>query len=386
MRRILAATLFVALGAVSPGHANSPGSDDIFVVEASTEHPTVAIGGSVVPFREVTLAAQLPGRIKFLAGIEGDRFEEGTTLVALEEDELLAKRSAAYAQLSSADAQLRNAGVQYSRELWSPQSKSAMGGMGMPNLFDQMFTRPAEEFFGDRDRDAERSADLFASSTRIEQARSAMLRAQSEIRAIDAKLRDAKSLAPFEGVVMQKFVEEGDTVQPGQPLMKFADVTWLQVEVDVPARLAQGLQSMMILKAAATFDDHAEPVDVRVAQVYPMADVQRHTIKVKFDIPQGVSKPGMYAKILIPDASVRAGLKQLPAIPTTAIRYRGSLPIVYIKNMDGIAELRMIREGKRMANGMTTVLSGIAEGDMVYANPGPGILTPPPLPAEPEAD
>ncbi len=382
MRRMFVATLLVALGAMSSGHANTPESDGIFVVEASTEHPTVAIGGSVVPFREVTLAAQLPGRIKFLAGIEGDRFEEGTTLVAIDETELLANRSAAYAQLNAADAQLRNAGVQYSRELWSPQTKSAMGGMGMPNLFDQMFTRPAEEFFGDRDRDAERSADLYGASTRIEQARSAMLRAQSEIRAIDAKLRDAKSLAPFDGVVMQKFVEEGDTVQPGQPLMKFADVSWLQVEVDVPARLAQGLQSMMILKAAATFDDHAEPVDVRVAQVYPMADVQRHTIKVKFDIPQGVSKPGMYAKILIPDASIRAGLKQLPAIPTTAIRYRGSLPIVYIRNMDGNAELRMIREGKRMANGMTTVLSGIAEGDMVYANPGPGILSPPTSPAQ----
>jgi RND family efflux transporter MFP subunit len=382
MRRIFVATILVALGGASSGHANTPASDDVFVVEASTERPTVAIGGTVVPFREVTLAAQLPGRIKFLAGIEGDRFEEGTTLVAIDETELLANRSAAYAQLNAADAQLRNAGVQYSRELWSPQTKSSMGGMGMPNLFDQMFTRPAEEFFNERDRDAERSADLFGASTRIEQARSAMLRAQSEIRAIDAKLRDAKSLAPFDGVVMQKFVEEGDTVQPGQPLMKFADVTWLQVEVDVPARLAQGLQSMMILKTAATFDDHAEPVDVRVAQVYPMADVQRHTIKVKFDIPQGVSKPGMYAKILIPDASVRAGLKQLPAIPTTAIRYRGSLPVVYIKNMDGNPELRMIREGKHMANGMTTVLSGIAEGDMVYANPGPGILSPPSLPAQ----
>lgn len=383
MRTIIAATALVALGVMSAGYAGIPGSDDIFVVEASTEHPTVAIGGTVVPFREVTLAAQLPGRIKFLAGIEGDRFDAGTTLLALDEDELLAKRSAAYAQLSSADAQLRNAGVQYSRELWSPQSRSAMGGMAMPNLFDQVFTRPAEQFFGERDRNAERSADLFGASTRIEQARSAMLRAQSEIRAIDAKLRDAKSLAPFDGVVMQKFVEEGDTVQPGQPLMKFADVTWLQVEVDVPARLAQGLQSMMILKSAATFDDHAQPVDVRVAQIYPMADIQRHTIKVKFDIPQGVSKPGMYAKILIPDASIRAGLKQLPAIPSTAIRYRGSLPIVYIKNMDGNPELRMIREGKRMANGMTTVLSGIAEGDMVFANPGPGILTLPSAPAEP---
>jgi multidrug resistance efflux pump len=112
--------------------------------------------------------------------------------------------------------------------------------MAIPNLFDQMFTRPAEDFFGQRDRGAERSADLFASGTRMEQARSAILRAQSEIRAIDAQLRDAKSLAPFDGVIVNKFVEEGDTVQPGQPLLEFADVTWLQIDVDVPARLAQG--------------------------------------------------------------------------------------------------------------------------------------------------
>ena len=199
--------------------------EDVFVVKESTETPTVVISGSVVPFKEVTLAAQLPGRVKFIAGIEGETFEAGTTLVALDEDELLAKRSSAYAQLSSADAQLRNAGVQYSRELWSPQSKNAPGGMGIPNLFDQMFTRQTEGFFGGRDRDAERSADLYASGTQMEQARSAILRAQSEIRAIDAKLRDAKSLAPFDGVIMEKYVEEGDTVQPGQPMLKFADVT-----------------------------------------------------------------------------------------------------------------------------------------------------------------
>jgi len=374
MRGFIAAAIAVGLGAVMPGFADTPEADDIFVVEASTEKPTVAIGGSVVPYKEVTLAAQMPGRIKFLAGIEGDTFDAGTTLVALDENELLATRGAAYAQLSSADAQLRNAGVQYSRELWSPQTKSAPGGMGMPNLFDQMFTRPAEDFFGGRDQGAERSADLYASSTRIEQARSAMLRAQADIRAIDAKLRDAKSLAPFNGIIMQKFVEEGDTVQPGQPLLKFADVTWLQVEIDVPARLAQGLQPMMVLMKAATFDDYANAVDVRVAQIYPMADVQRHTVKVKFDVPQGVSKPGMYAKVMIPESRINPGSRQLPAVPSSAIRYRGSLPVVYIQNMNAQPELRMIREGKRLPSGMTTVLSGIAEGDRVYANPQSHIL------------
>ena len=347
---------------------------DIFVVRESSEKPTVVVSGSVVPFKDVTLAAQLPGRVKFIAGIEGESFESGTTLIALDETELLAKRGAAYAQLAAADAQLRNAGVQYSRELWSPQSSNAPGGMAIPNLFDQMFTRPAEDFMGQRDRGAERSADLYASSTRMEQARSAMLQAQSEIRAIDAKLRDAKSLAPFDGVILEKFVEEGDTVQPGQPMLKFADVTWLQIEVDVPASIARGLQPMSVLQNAATFDGRPEPVAIRVAQIFPMADTQRHTVKVKFDIPQGVSKPGMYARVLVPDTT--GPIKsQLPVIPSTAIRYRGSLPVVYVQNERGEPELRMIRQGKLLDNGMTMVLSGVVPGDRVYPNPGPDIMS-----------
>lgn len=372
-------TLITLLSAAMLVLATSPQArdgqvSDVFVVQQSSEVPTVVVSGNVVPFKEVTLTAQLPGRVKFIAGIEGERFESGTTLVAIDEAELLAQRSAAYAQLAAADAEMRNAGVQYSRELWSPQSSSGPGGMGIPNLFDQMFTRPAEDFLGQRDRGAERSADLYGASTRMEQARSAIMRTQAEIRAIDAKLRDAKSLAPFDGVIVEKFVEEGDTVQPGQPLLKFADVTWLQIDVDVPARLAQGLQPMAVLHDAATFDDYPEPVDVRIAQVFPMADVQRHTIKVKFDIPQGVSKPGMYARVQIPDTTGPVNY-QLPVIPSTAIRYRGSLPVVYVQNEEGEPELRMIRQGRQLDNGMTTVLSGIAPGDRVYPNPGPDMIS-----------
>jgi multidrug efflux pump subunit AcrA (membrane-fusion protein) len=374
MRKLSIATLAAFLVVTASAAARDSQFEDIFVVKQSSEVPTVVISGNVVPYKEVTLAAQLPGRVKFIAGIEGETFESGTTLVALDEDELLANRSAAYAQLAAADAELRNAGVQYSRELWSPQSSSGPGGMGIPNLFDQLFTQPAESFIGQRDRGAERSADLFGASTRIEQARSAIMRTQSEIRAIDAKLRDAKSKAPFDGVIVEKFVEEGDTVQPGQPMLKFADVTWLQIDVDVPARLAQGLQPMSVLQDAATFDDHPEPVAVRIAQVFPMADVQRHTVRVKFDIPQGVSKPGMFAKVLIPDSSGPAN-SQLPVIPSTAIRYRGSLPVVYIQNEEGEPELRMIRQGKQLDNGMTMVLSGIAPGDRVYPNPGPDMIS-----------
>jgi len=80
---------------------------------------------------------------------------------------------------------------------------------------------------------------------------------------------------------------------------------------------------------------------------------------------------------LIPDVTAVSSMSQMPAIPSSAIRYRGNLPIVYVKNMDGYPELRMVREGKHLGNGLTTILSGIAEGDMVYANPGPDMLSRP---------
>ena len=96
----------------------------------------------------------------------------------------------------------------------------------------------------------------------------------------------------------------GDTVQPGQPLLNYADVEYLQVEVDVPARLRPGLREGMMVKAELDLNNRQIPV--RVAQVFPMADPQRHTVKVKFDLPQGVSEPGMYAKVMVPDLTAPA--------------------------------------------------------------------------------
>jgi multidrug efflux pump subunit AcrA (membrane-fusion protein) len=368
----LALAVSLAVVAASPGQAWSQAAGgDYFTVQQARGAPTVALGGTVIPYKEVTLAAQLPGRVKYLAGIEGDSFSEGTLLVALDDSELLAKRNSALAQLANADSQLRAAGIKYDRELWSPQSEAAPGGMGIPNLFDQMFTQPMESFSGTRQRGVERRADLYSSGIQINQARNSVMAARSQIEAIDAKLRDAKSLAPFDGVIMKKYIEEGDTMQPGQPLMVFADVEYLQVSVDVPARLRPGLSEGMMLQAQLDVGDQVVPV--RVAQIFPMADAQRHTVKVKFDLPQGVSAPGMYTKVLVPDFTAPA--RNYPVIPTSSIRYNGSLPGVYVLGTDGKPELRLIRVGENLDGGYTSVLSGLSEGERVLRSPGQGVAS-----------
>jgi RND family efflux transporter MFP subunit len=287
----------------------------------------------------------------------------------LDDAELLAKRRALLAQLASADAQLRNAGMQYSREIYSPRSKTPPGGMAVPNLFDQMFTRPMESFMGERSEGAEISADLYASGTQIEQARSAFMALQAELQALDSKLRDARSIAPFDGVIVRKNIEVGDTMQPGQPLLTLADVEYLQVDIDIPSRLRPGLREGVMINAE--LDVTHERVPVRVAQIFPMADAQRHTVKVKLDLPQGVAEPGMYVRVMVPDFT--ASERGNPVIPASAIRYNGSLPGVYVLDDQGRPNLRLVRLGERQPDGMVNVLSGLRPGERILGDPPPGV-------------
>ena len=177
-------------------------------VEARSSQATVTLGGTVVPYKEVALAAQLPGRVIFLAGTEGDTFKEGARLAELDDNELRAQQQAAFASLRDAEATMRNAGIQYERELIAPQrqSPSQMPGMGLPSLFDQFVTRPMGGMMGQGNPALERSVDLYGHGIQIEQARNAYLKALSQVQQVEAKFRDAKAIAPFDGMIIKKFV------------------------------------------------------------------------------------------------------------------------------------------------------------------------------------
>ena len=138
MYRRLSGIFILSILFISVGNASS---SEIISVGSNHEMDRIYLGGSVIPYKEITLSAQMPGRIEFLAGTEGDSFEMGSLLVSLSDENLLAKRKSAVARYDQAVAALQNSQVQYNRELWSPQSENAtqMPGMGMPGMFDQMF-------------------------------------------------------------------------------------------------------------------------------------------------------------------------------------------------------------------------------------------------------
>ena len=58
-------------------------ADTVITVGVASHGGAVILGGSVIPLKEVTLAAQMPGRVVNIAGEEGDEFTAGTELVKI---------------------------------------------------------------------------------------------------------------------------------------------------------------------------------------------------------------------------------------------------------------------------------------------------------------
>jgi len=340
----------------------------LMTVEAAEFGNRIKIGGTVIPYKEVTLSAQVPGRVQYIAGSEGDYFQKNNLLLSIDDDDLVAKRRAALAQLANAESGLRNARVQYSRELIAPRSESltTMPGMGLPNLFDNVFTRNMGNAMGVGNSDIERYGDLYSSGAQVKNAESSVLGARSALEELDAKLRDARAIAPFDGKLVRKMVEEGDTVQPGTPLIKFAHTQYLRIQAEVPARLIFGLTKGSLVDVK--LDINNTYTKAKVAQIYPVADKQKHTVTVKFDLPEGSpGGPGLYAEVTINDTS--SAKKPVPVIPKNAVIYRGSLPSVYILDNENKARMKIVRLGSEYDKTRVTVLSGIKAGDRIISAP-----------------
>jgi len=348
------------------------------IIDIEQQHvgTSSVLGGTVIPYKEVVLNAQMPGRVTLISGSEGDSFSKGALLVSLDDDDLQAKRQAVLSRIYGADSALRNARAQYNRELWSPASRDATRqnmGMGVPAMFDSMFTRNFATMFDAGEPALNRQTDLIAQGTGMSQAYAGYLEAQAGLAELDAKIRDTKSLSPFDGVITDKLVEVGDTVQPGQPLLKFAHIKYLRVKVDVPVRLVRNLKLKQMVPVL--LDGSNEDIMARVSRIYPVADSSRHTVKVKLDLPTDVvAGPGMYARIKIPTAG-EDQVSEMPVIPETAIVQRGSLPSVFIVNSEGVAEMRIVRTGTRTDKGMVVISSGLSGKEKIIDNPPPGIAS-----------
>ncbi len=344
---------------------NPEGFDSVYniqTVSGMSLDKRALLGGVVVSSAQVSLSAQVPGDVLSVNGKEGDMFKQGSVLVTLEQESIQAQRDSAYAEISSANETLRNAGVQYSQSIVSPNSNGMLGGV--PGMFS-MFTDPMLKMSGQGNPEFDKFANRTSRYTAYQQAKNRLKQAENKLKEVEERLKDANIVAPFDGVIVAKNINQGDIVQPGQMLIKFANIKDLQVQVHVPSRLVSSLK--LDKKYRIKLDIANTVVDATLSQIYPIADNAKHSVKVKFNLPQNAPVlSGAYAEVEIFETD--SGILT-PVVPEAAIMWRSSLPSVFVINSNNQTELRFLRLGEQVGKSKKSILSGLKIGEKIVTNP-----------------
>ncbi|MBX3462288.1 MAG: efflux RND transporter periplasmic adaptor subunit [Planctomycetes bacterium] len=298
------------------------------VVTAVRTPRTETAVGTVRAIAETIVASRILGRVRRL-GITraGQPVQQGEVLVELDADDLQAAAEQARAVLRAAATRRDKAHIDFARS-----EQLVQQGIAPPDRLDT-------------DR-----AALAAAEAEVERARQAVAGAETA-------LGFATLRAPIPGIVVDKLVQEGDVVQPGQPIASLYDPTRLQLVAVVREELAGRLQVGQAVDV--TLDALGERCAGTVSEVVPAAAAQSRAFEVKVTGPchPGVVT-GMFGRLHVPLDAV----DEL-RVPARAVQAIGQLDFVQVLAGDRAAR-RYVRLGQQRGDEFE-VLSGLAAGEVV---------------------
>lgn len=330
----LALGLILSACSAPPENASHINTAGIKTMAVQPQSPTAVSvwDGTIEAVQQATLTAQTAGRVSAVLVDVNDRVSVNSLLIQLSAVEQHAGADTALAQLAAAKAQAIEAENGYRRY-------------------------------------ADLAAKQYISKQQLDQALAARNTARAQVLAAQAQVTQAgqqsnytRIRAPFAGIVADRLVEPGESVSIGQPMLSVFNPDRLRVEVQVPQGIAEWISKNP--KAVIQFDDHSR-VEAKQVQVFPSADANAHSVKVRVLLPSSdkALKPGQVAKIVF-DVP---GDRHNRFIPRSAVWQRGELSAVYVVTEKAIL-LRQVRLGEARGD-MIEIISGLAGDERIAVNP-----------------
>ena len=316
--------------------------------------------GYVVAQRKAAVASKLTGRLVSLMVEEGSRVKEGQVIARLENEDALAARDQAEANLKVASANLEGARAELEDTALSFNRNKELLARGIIA-----------------------KATYDASEARYLRAQAAVAAAEAGIKAGSAVLQGANVAieyalirAPFDAVVLTKSADIGDIVTPlgaaanaKAAVVTIADLNSLQVETDVSET------NLGLVKVGQPCEIQLDAIpDLRfrgvVHAIVPTADRAKATVmvKVRFLGKDPRILPEMRAKVAFLSRPLKTEEeKPKTAVIRSAIVNRGDRKTVFLVQGDRAVETA-ITAGETLGE-MIEVLGGAKAGDRVVAKP-----------------
>ena len=316
--------------------------------------------GYVVAQRKAAVSSKSTGRLAYLGVEEGSRVEAGQVLASLENEDLVAARNQAAAQVKEAEASLNNVRAELTdAELQHKRYKTLV------------------------EKDLVARQDYDTAVARYDKAKAGVANAQAHITVAKAALANAQAAleytyirSPFKGVVTTKYAEVGEVVAPfgaainaRAAVVTLADLNSLMVEADVAEsnldKVKVGQPCEISLDAIP--DKHFPG---QVHMIVPTADRSKATVLTKVKFLQSDER-------ILPEMSAKVAFLSKP-LEAAESRPRLTLPRSAVVRRDGREVAFLIQEGRAVlvpvtlgepTNNLAEVTGGLKEGDRVVANP-----------------
>lgn len=308
---------------------------ELHEVRRATLRETVPLTGSLVPQRELTLAAEVTGRIETLERREGEAVAAGDLLARIDVRALRNQLEQQEATAAATLAQLDLARAQLART--------------------ESLVR----------RGTASATTLETETANVAQLEATYAALQRQVETARDDLSKARIVAPFDGIVSSRSVNVGTFVSPGTEMLGIVDISSMVLEGGIPVnygpRLSVG-QTVTVRvdgipgRAFEGIIERIAPVAVSGTRVLP--------VYASLDNADGVLRGGMFAAGDLVLEQSAEGI----AIPATAIRMEGDQPHV-LRIAGDRAERVDIQVLRPWSRGRIVEVAGLRPGDLIVSQP-----------------
>lgn len=292
--------------------------------------PFIESIGTLNPFEEVTVSAEIEGVIRSVKVEEGSQVSKGMLLAAIDDSDYSLEVKRADAVFKQAEATLENTRLEFKRK-------------------DVLYK---EELVTKQQYD-----DV---TTRLSLAEAEVERAKASLSLARLKLSKTKITSPLACVIKEKRVSAGDFVRNGTPLFIIIQPNPLKLRFTVPekdvGRLRVNQEVMLRVDSFAEAEFKG-----RVNIVFPNVEEKTRTLQVEALVPNnnGLLKPGLFAKVIL----YTAGERDTIVVPVTALLYEGEKVRVFVTEGDRAKE-RVVKLGSKYGEFME-IIEGVKTGEKV---------------------
>jgi HlyD family secretion protein len=354
----------------------------------STALPVLVATGYVVARHSSDVGVKTGGRIAVLRFEEGTRVRKGEIIAQIEHADTEAQLEASRRAVAEADAQLAQAVASRDEDARNLERQRQLMKEGITT---------AQALTG-----ADAAASVAAA--RVKSAEAAIASARARVKVAEEALENTNVRAPFDGVVIKKRAEVGETVSPfgvqgqstreGGAIATIADLGELEVQTEVSengvAKLTAAMPAEVKLQA---YQDQL--YRGRLRQIFPSADRAKSIVEVRVTIlnPDLHVKPEMTASVTFQETPASADADARPRatgsssdvdriaagsrsdapstpivlVPKRAITELAGRPHVWVVT-NRTATRRPVTLGSERLD-QVEVRSGVAAGDAVILNP-----------------